>query len=439
MDNFLIRLLTFLIPVRRVRRRLRDRWMSVARARRLARALPAVRARYAAHEAACREKLARGERLRVAFLVCDASMFSAEPVYRAMCADSRFEPFIAVVPRVSRGDEFLRETLKTTMDVLSARYVGVRGLYDPGTGVAQSLEGRADVVFTSIVYDDQTLGQYTVQSLSPFALIACIPYGYGGHLSADLRRMVFLPQMVLFWRLFVTSPWTLDLWKTANPLLAHNLAVGGYPKMDRLVEVPVRKDRPTTILVCPHHTLARVDGRLALSNFLQYADFFLRLPKEFPHIRFVFRPHPLLFPRLATSDWWGKERTRAYHDEMAALPNVEFQQGGDYFDAFVNSDAMIHDCGSFLAEYFYTGHPQCYILSDESVLDREFTEFGKRLHRHVAHAFSEDDIRDFVRKVAARSAALCTEEDLAFAKENVCMFHPHAAAVVVDEIVRALS
>lgn len=438
MEYFFIRLLTALIPVKRVRRCLRDRWMSAARARRLARALPSVRARYAAHEAACREKLARGERLRVAFLVCDASMFSAEPVYEAMCGDPRFEPFIAVVPRVSRGEEFLRETLKTTVNALSARYPGVCSLYDPDRGAAQSLEGRAEIVFTSIVYDDQTLKQYTARPLSQFALVACIPYGYGGHLSADLRRMVFLPQMVLFWRLFVTSPGTLEMWKSANPLLAYNLAVGGYPKMDRLVEVAVRKDRPTTIIVCPHHTLARGDGRLALSNFLRYADFFLRLPREFPHVRFVFRPHPLLFPRLATSEWWGEERTRAYHDEMAALPNVEFQQGGDYLDTFVNSDAMVHDCGSFLAEYFYTGHPQCYILSDESVLGREFTSFGKELHRHVTHAFSEDDIRDFVRKVEARSA-LCTEEDRAFAKENVCMFHPHAAVRVVEEIARVLS
>ena len=413
--------------------------MSAARARRLARALPAFRARYAAHEAECREKLARGERLRVAFLVCDASMFSAEPVYEVLCGDSRFKPFIAVVPRVSRGDEFLRETLKKTMDVLSARYSGVRDLYDPDSDVAQSLEGQAEVVFTSIVYDDQTLKQYTVQTLSAFALVACIPYGYGGQLSADLRRMVFLPQMVLSWRLFVTSPGTLELWKSANPLLAHNLVVGGYPKMDRLVEVPMREGRPTTIIICPHHTLARSDGRLSLSNFLRYADFFLRLPREFPDVRFIFRPHPLLFPRLATSEWWGEDRTRAYHDEMAALPNVEFQQGGDYFDAFVNSDAMVHDCGSFLAEYFYTGHPQCYILSDESVLDREFTSFGRRLHRHVAHAFSEDDIRDFVRKVAARSGALCTDEDLAFAKENVCTYHPHASVRVMDEIARALS
>ena len=435
----MIRLVTALIPVKRVRRRLRDRWMAAARERRLGRELPVVRARYAAHETACREKLARGERLRVAFLVCDASMFSAEPVFAKMKGDPRFDCFIAVVPRVTRGDAFLRDTLKKTTDILSSRYSEVCSLYNPDTKVAQSLEGRAEVVFTSIVYDDQTLEQYTAFPLSRFALVACIPYGYGGHLSIDLRRMVFLPQVVLFWRLFVTSRETLELWKAANPLLEYNLAVGGYPKMDRLAEIPVRKNRPTTIIISPHHTLARGEGKLSLSNFLRYADFFLRLPGEFPQVQFVFRPHPLLFPRLATSEWWGEKRANAYREEMAALPNVEFQQGGDYLDVFVNSDAMIHDCGSFLAEYFYTGHPQCYILSDKSVIDKEFTEFGKRLHRHVVHAFSEDDIRDFVRRVVAQPAAIYTEDDAAFADSNVCMFHPHAADSVVEQIARELS
>ena len=118
----IIRLVTALIPVKRVRRRLRDRWMAAAREHRLARVLPVVRARYAAHETACREKLARGERLRVAFLVCDASMFSGESVFLKMREDPRYDCFIAVAPRVTRGEDFLRDTLKKTVGELDKRY-----------------------------------------------------------------------------------------------------------------------------------------------------------------------------------------------------------------------------------------------------------------------------------------------------------------------------
>ena len=76
----LIRLATALIPAKRVRKRLRRRLLDAERAEWLAKTVPAVRAHAADVEAQCRAKLARGERLTVAFLVCDASMFSGESV-----------------------------------------------------------------------------------------------------------------------------------------------------------------------------------------------------------------------------------------------------------------------------------------------------------------------------------------------------------------------
>ena len=160
-EFFFIRALTALIPVKRVRRCLRDRWMAYARARRLARAIPLVRARYAAHEAACREKLAHGVRLRVAFLVCDVSMFSAEPVFIKMKDDPRFDCFIAVVPRITRGEAFLRDTYAKTLGTLRPRYgEAVRALYNLDTKTCEGLTGRADVVFTSILYFGQSFEQF---------------------------------------------------------------------------------------------------------------------------------------------------------------------------------------------------------------------------------------------------------------------------------------
>ena len=435
----IIRLLTALIPAKGLRRKIRRRLMDAERDAWLAKNVPEARRRYARLEAACREKLAAGGRLSVAFVVCDASMFSGESVFQAMLSDGRFDPFIAVVPRVSRGEEFLKASLEKTLSTLRAKFGdAVRCMYDPTTGEAQSLDGMADLVFTSIAYDDQTLEQYTALPVSRFALVALIPYGYAGQLLADLKKLVFLPQMVLPWRLFVPTRNVMGMWANANPLLRDNMTVCGYPKMDRLAQIHVRDNRPKTLLVCPHHTLERGTDGLELSNFLKYADFFLRLPEEFPDVRFVFRPHPLLFVRLATPKWWGPERTAEYERRMRAHPNVEFQQGGDYFDAFVNSDAMIHDCGSFFGEYFYTGHPQCYLLENASVLEREFTPLGRRMHEHVDHAFCEDDIRGFVCKVVAGEDP-GSEDRERFAQEEVCAFHPRSTERVLEEVTRCLS
>ena len=425
----IIRLATALIPFKRVRRRLRDRWMAAARARRLARTLPVVRARYAAHETACREKLARGERLRVAFLVCDASMFSGESVFLKMREDPRYDCFIAVAPRVTRGEAFLRDTLEKTVGELGKRYPqAVRALYDPATGKAERLD--ADLVFSTILYEDQTLPDYTTERLSARALVAILYYGYGGLFISNEKKTPFLPNIVLSWRYFVSNEATRLMNVAKNPLLEANAVTVGYAKMDRLASIPRREDGGKTILLCPHHTLDRIPGELALSTFLKNADLFQRLPEMFPEITFVFRPHPLLFPRLATDKWWGAEKTAAYEKKMEAHPNVVFQRGGDYFEAFRNSDALIHDCGSFLAEYFYTGMPQCYLLEGEATLREQFLPFAKTLAEHVRKAYTDEDVIGFIRDVAA-GRDLDRDARAAFAAKEVCVNHPDATAAVI--------
>ncbi len=429
----IIRLVTALIPVKRVRRRLRDRWMAAARERRLERTLPVVRARYAAHEAECRAKLARGERLRVAFLVCDASMFSAEPVFVQMKDDPRFDCFIAVAPRVTRGDAFLRDTLKKTFDTFDKRYPKqVRSLYDPDSGKAMPLE--ADVLFSTVLYEDQTLPDYTVERLSRRALVAILYYGYGGLFFTNEKKTPFLPNVVFAWRYFVSNEATRTMSVARNPALAGNVCVAGYCKMDRLASLPQRRRERRRVILCPHHTIDKETDGLALSTFLIHADLFLKLPELFPEIDFVFRPHPLLFPRLATAKWWGAEKTEAYRAKMESFPNVEFQQGGDYFETFADSDALIHDCGSFLAEYFYTGRPQCYLLADDKTVEQQFLPFSRTLLEHVERAYTDDDVVAFIRRVVVEGNDPGKAERDAFAEREVCVNHPHASDAVLAAV-----
>ena len=432
----LIRFLTALIPMKRVRRRVRARWLARAQAERLAALAPRVRARYEELAAACRAKLARGERLKVAFLVCDVSMFSGESVYVRLAADPRFDCSIAVAPRVTRGEKFLRETLAKTVDTLRKRYGdAVRALYDPDAKTAAPLD--ADIVFSTVVYEDQTLPDYTTERLSARALVAILYYGYGGLFISNEKKTPYLPNIVLSWRYFVSNEATRRMNVEKNPLLAANAVTVGYAKMDRLATIPRREGGGKTILICPHHTLEKIPGELSLSTFIKNADLFQRLPEMFPEITFVFRPHPLLFPRLATAKWWGPKRTSDYERAMEAHSNVVFQRGGDYFESFRNSDALIHDCGSFLAEYFYTGCPQCYLLESEATLE-QFLPFARTLAEHVRKAYTDEEVVSFIRDVAAGRDP-DRESRAAFAAKEVCVNHPDATSAVLAVLDAALA
>lgn len=91
---------------------------------------------------------------------------------------------------------------------------------------------------------------------------------------------------------------------------------------------------------------------------------------------------------------------------------------------------MIAD--TFLAEYFYTKKPQCYILQNEDTLDSEYLDFGKRFFNYVYKAFSGDDICSFIDNVVIAGNDPLKNERIKFAEEVVMVNHPHVSQFIVD-------
>lgn len=123
----------------------------------------------------------------------------------------------------------------------------------------------------------------------------------------------------------------------------------------------------------------------------------ISLAQEFrDSIEFVFKPHPRLRPKLEQLDEWGIEKTNSYYEKWEEMPNTNFVDG-DYFDLFLTSDAMIHDCSTFMAEYLLTYKPVMFVLRDESSLD--LNEYGRScLKQHyIGHNFQ--CIRNFLCEV----------------------------------------
>lgn len=51
----------------------------------------------------------------------------------------------------------------------------------------------------------------------------------------------------------------------------------------------------------------------------------------------------------------------------------EVYEGGSYMEMFINSDAMLTDCCSFLGEYLPSGHPILHLISP----DAKFNAFAE--------------------------------------------------------------
>ena len=147
------------------------------------------------------------------------------------------------------------------------------------------------------------------------------------------------------------------------------------------------------IIWAPHHT---VDYLFNFSNFLVYCEDMLTLAEEYKDfIQIAFKPHPVLKVKLINI--WGKEKTEAYYNKWNELENAQLEEG-NYTDLFLTSNALIHDCASFTAEYLYTCKPALFMVRDENVL-KHWNPFGERCFNQHYHAHSMDEIRGFIKDV----------------------------------------
>lgn len=429
------RLLTCLIPVKSWRKSARRALINRIQRRWLTGLLPAWRAHYDALAQVYGERVRRGGKLNVLFIVLDVSMFSGEPVFARMIDSAEFEPTILIVPDVMRESAFATRRAEKARRILAARYGERVVVYADDPAHGEALIAGAQLAFTSNPYPDQTVPSCGARELGRHALVVYLSYSYSGYLMVNVRRLVGRPELSLMWRIMHSNAEAVRHWASGNPHLAPILMVTGYAKMDRFETLPPPEPHARKkIILSPHHSIDAVSDGLTLSNFLRYADFFLSLPDRYPQIDFVFRPHPLLRERLERAGWWGPEKTAAWFDAMAAKANVEYQDGGDYFRTFAEADALIHDCGSFLPEYYYTRKPQCYMLKDEAQRQREFSAFGRRLLDGTYQAYTEADIVTFIERTVLGGDDPLAPARQVLAETEVCINYPDVTGRIIDTI-----
>ena len=123
----------------------------------------------------------------------------------------------------------------------------------------------------------------------------------------------------------------------------------------------------------------------------------LQMAEEYKgKVQFVFKPHPMLKEKLYKIDSWGVERTDKYYDGWESLPNGSFVNG-NYVDLFMTSDALIHDCSSFTAEYLYVNKPVMFLSKKERI--QQFNVFADACFKVHYHGASITDIESFIDNV----------------------------------------
>ena len=393
-------------------------------------------------EAIRRERIGKGLPVRALFLVFSPSMFPARPLLDAMLRDAAFDARILVVPDLRWRDQNPEDLRTSCRKDLGSFYPADRFLdaNEDASGEWPDVIGDfgADIVCYPSPYDLSAFRYNPHWAVGRRFLPVYISYSFSTSLHG--YEVYGRQNYAYFWKVFTECEANAKEYAEHSILKGANAETVGYFKMDALASAkpwPHVGNRKR-VLIAPHHSVeGGANDSLSLSNFQRYADYFLALPEKHPELDFVFRPHPFLFTVLARPNKWGREKADGWIARMKAHPNVRWSDEGDYFPAFASCDAMVQDCGSYLAEWVYTGKPCCFMLKAPSDIGAKFTSLGRDILSHYYLAYDEAAIESFLRDVVEGGSdpkAAARDEF----RKAVMVNYPHAADAALAAIKREL-
>ncbi|URC14965.1 CDP-glycerol glycerophosphotransferase family protein [Flavobacterium sp. B183] len=346
------------------------------------------------------EIVRKKEKVKVAFFLTHESVWKYDLLFDLMLADPRFEPQIFVCPVVNFGKENMLFEMGKAYNAFKKRGYDAIRTYDTDTGEYLDIKKTfsPDLVFFTNPYEGLQDYRYYIKEFSK-TLTCYVPYSIP---TVNYEFTYDLNFHNLIWKIFSETDIHQKMASENQRNKAINRVVTGYPGFDPLLinkrpkEVWKNKNPDLKrIIWTPHHLMNELSK---VSNFLEYYDFFLELATSYKDkLQITFNPHPLLRVKLENDPNWGKEKTDNYFDKWIDLENGQFGDGY-YIDLFLTSDALIHDSGSFMAEYLITGKPSLFMIRDESIMDY-WSTFGNEAITAHYQSRNKKEVIDFIENV----------------------------------------
>jgi len=343
---------------------------------------------------------AKKEPLNVVFMVIHESVWKLDRLYWKMESSAKFHPTLVICPYVLQGKKTMKRDMDKAYSWYKERKYNVVYSFENNEWIDIKKRFQPQlVVFTNP--HDLTETKYLPKSFID-TLSLYVPYGFPVSKYMDYYAQYNQISHNTIWKIFTTNQMDKQIFIDNSDIKGRNVEVSGYPGSDDLMDknyIPkqvwkTQAKKKKKIIWAPHHSFEK-DSPIRWSTFLVFADFMQNMAIKYSQeIQFSFRPHPLLKDKLYELDSWGKKRTDNFYDFWEISENTQSDMVS-YTDLFLTSDAIIHDSGSFMAEYLYVNKPSLYLIADET-LEERFSPFGIMALNAYEHGKKEKDIEEFI-------------------------------------------
>lgn len=351
-------------------------WLNKMRYMRLAHSTPTKRQKEKASD------MRRKNIIKVAFIVYDIAKWRSENLYKQMLLHSRFEPIIVIPVHYQYYADYtliMQNFVATVQAIQRKGYNYVIG--KKNVDIASLV--HPDIIFYGEAYAGAFDSTYAMgKDREPLGCY--LPYAFH---NTKLKSINNLKPLNLNWMTFVENQATFEDLKLNLDNKGSNTVVTGLPLQDELLSKSniknVWKEQchgKKRIIWAPSHTIQGVDNAYGQSTFLDIADDMIVLAEKYSDsIQWAFKPHPALKAKLMHV--WGEQKANEYYGKWADMANTQLEEG-QFIDLFLASDAMIHDCQSFMVEYMFTERPVMFIENNQTPIDIFNTQTSKALDVH---------------------------------------------------------
>ncbi|MBQ8517901.1 MAG: CDP-glycerol glycerophosphotransferase family protein [Akkermansia sp.] len=381
------------------------------------------------HLSALEDKVRQKQRITVAFTVYDLPCWRCDSVMQRMLRDSRFRPFIWILPQFKDSDEQRRN-----LEIMLA-YFSVRRYPVAVYGTLEEIRKKyaPDVCILS------KLPSAPVRAMDMDQELTCyLPYCYQNTQKLDFINI----QSCYVWRNFYATP---GIKRVASSVMANggcNVVVVGSPVADNYfadeeddASLVWRScgEGMKRIIWAPHWSV-NSESWFNVATFLDVAEGMIQLAEKYADkVQWAFKPHPLLRSTLYKLPDWGKERTDAYYARWANMPNCQLETGA-YVELFKQSDAMVHDSGSFIMEYLLVNKPCMYLRKQGGFND--FNDDTLKALDCYRKGSTVRDVEKFIQDLLNEVDDSFKEKRSRFRDEYLIPPGGSCAQLIIDEILK---
>lgn len=361
---------------------------------------------------ASEERIRRKEKIKVGFVLYDTSMWAGDELYNLFMKNNRFEVsiFLYMMPKAP-ANESIQDTFLKGLEKFKTDGFNVVPLKKPDAAVPVQ-----DVIILLTPYVGDLPKAFQFSNLTAKTLATYVSYSF----SVARRSNKFYNRRIFHtsWKVFLSSAISLDLYARESSVGLPRGFFSGYPRTDVFFDKNAnfrfdwKMTRPDAkkIIWAPHHSIG---GGVSFATFHLNYEFMYEFAKAHPEISWVVKPHPALIYRAVQMKIFRSAKAfQNYMDKWDALPNAQVYTGGYYQDIFATSDGMIHDSGSFIAEYQFVDKPMIYLTRPGSW----HNELGEKILKvsYLVDGKDFDGIAVTIQKVFVEG-----KDDLAAARRKV--------------------